>query len=157
MKFDIIKFVVSLFLCLGAGFIGSLAPNKSVNTWYMSINKPVINPPNWIFGPVWTTLFILMGIALYLVWHKGFAYSGVKIAFIVFIVQLILNILWSVFFFGFRSPTLGFIDILILWLAILFTIILFFKVSTTAGYMLIPYIIWVSFASVLNGWIMILN
>lgn len=157
MKFDIIKFAVSLLLCLGAGFIGSFATNKSVGTWYMTINKPVINPPNWIFGPVWTTLFILMGIALYLVWHKGFTYPGVKIAFIVFIVQLILNILWSVFFFGFRSPTLGFINILILWLAILFTIILFFRVSQTAGYMLIPYILWVSFASVLNGWIMFLN
>ncbi|MGQ9664065.1 MAG: TspO/MBR family protein [bacterium] len=157
MKFDIIKFVVSLLLCLGAGFIGSFATNKSVGTWYMTINKPVINPPNWIFGPVWTTLFILMGIAFYLVWHKGFTYPGVKIAIIVFIVQLILNILWSVLFFGLRSPRLGFINILILWLAILFTIILFFRVSQTAGYLLIPYILWVSFASVLNGWIMFLN
>lgn len=157
MKFDIIKFAIALVMCLGAGFIGSFATRQSVATWYMSINKPVINPPNWVFGPVWTTLFILMGIALYLVWHKGFFHPGVKIAFILFVVQLVLNILWSVFFFGLRSPVLGFIDIIILWLAILFTIILFFRVSPTAAYLLIPYILWVSFASVLNGWIMILN
>ncbi len=89
MKFDIIKFVISLVICLGAGFIGSFATRQSVDTWYLSINKPVINPPNWVFGPVWTTLFILMGIALYLVWHKGLSYPGVKIAFIFFVVQLV--------------------------------------------------------------------
>lgn len=157
MKFDIIKFVLSLLFCLGAGFIGSLATNKSVNTWYMTINKPAINPPNWVFGPVWTTLFILMGIALYLVWRKGFAHSGVKIAFTIFIGQLVLNILWSVFFFGLHSPLLGFIDIIILWFAILLTIILFLRVSQPAGFLLIPYILWVSFAAILNGWIMFLN
>lgn len=157
MKFDIIKFVLSLLFCLGAGFIGSLATNKSVNTWYMTINKPAINPPNWVFGPVWTTLFILMGIALYLVWRKGFAHSGVKIAFTIFIGQLVLNILWSVFFFGLHSPLLGFIDIIILWFTILLTIILFLRVSQPAGFLLIPYILWVSFAAILNGWIMFLN
>ncbi|MGB9721627.1 MAG: TspO/MBR family protein [bacterium] len=156
-NFNIIKFVLSIVLTLCAGFIGSLATRQSVSTWFTTINKPPISPPNWLFGPVWTALFILIGIAFYLVWNKGISQEGVKTAIIIFVIQLILNILWSVLFFGLRSPMSAFIEIIVLWIAILLTIIFFFRVSSLAGYLLIPYILWVSFASVLNGWIMILN
>ncbi|MEO0095936.1 MAG: TspO/MBR family protein [candidate division WOR-3 bacterium] len=156
-NFNIVKFIASLILTLGAGFIGSMATRQSVSTWYGTINKPPISPPNWLFGPVWTALFILMGIAFYLVWNKGFSELSVKTAMIIFLIQLALNILWSFLFFGLRSPLYAFIEIIILWIAILLTIIYFFKVSYVAGYLLIPYILWVSFASILNGWIAVLN
>ncbi len=156
-NFNILKFVCSVVLTLGAGFIGSLATRQSVSTWYTTINKPPISPPNWLFGPVWTVLFVLMGIAFYLVWNKGFSEPPVKNAIIIFLIQLVLNIIWSFLFFGLRSPSFAFVEIIILWIAILFTIIYFSKVSSVAGYLLIPYIFWVSFASILNGWITILN
>ncbi len=156
-QFDIIKLVVSLVITLGAGFLGSIATSQSVRTWYLVINKPPITPPSWLFGPVWTALFVLMGIAFYLVWQKGTGIEGVKIAMIIFIIQLVLNILWSFSFFALRSPLLGFVNIIVLWVLILATIILFVKITPVAGYLLIPYILWVSFASVLNGWIMVLN
>ncbi|MEO0165173.1 MAG: TspO/MBR family protein [candidate division WOR-3 bacterium] len=144
-------------MTLGAGFIGSLATRQSVSTWYATINKPPISPPSWLFGPVWTVLFILMGIAFYLVWNKGLSLTPVKTAIIIFLIQLVLNVVWSFLFFGLRSPLYAFIEIIILWIAILLTIIYFFKVSYVAGYLLIPYILWVSFASILNGWIAVLN
>ncbi len=157
MKVDILKLVISLVITLGAGFLGSIATSQSVRTWYLELNKPPITPPSWLFGPVWTALFILMGIAFYLVWQKGAGVEGVKTAMIIFIIQLVLNILWSFSFFALRSPVLGFVNIIILWVLILATIILFVRITPVAGYLLIPYILWVSFASVLNGWIMVLN
>ncbi|MBW2981050.1 tryptophan-rich sensory protein [Candidatus Woesearchaeota archaeon] len=150
-------FLVSIAIPLLAGFIGSISTSGSVSTWYQTINKPSFNPPDWVFGPVWTTLFILMGISLYIIWSKGLKKKGVKKALGIFGVQLALNILWSFLFFGLKSPLYGLIEIVILWAAILYTIILFSRVSRTASYLLIPYILWVSFAAVLNFTIFVLN
>lgn len=152
-----IKLLVSLGVCLGAGFIGSVFTRQSVTTWYQTINKPSFNPPDWIFAPVWTTLFILMGIALFLIWQKGFTEKDNKVALYIFVLQLIFNMMWSLAFFGLRSPFLGVVVIVVLWVLILLTILKFFKISKLAGWLLIPYILWVSFASVLNFSIWQLN
>lgn len=156
-----IKLAISILIPLLAGFTGSFFTTPSIATWYASIQKPSFNPPNWIFGPVWTTLFILMGIALYLIWtngsRKGASIKARKAAYQIFAVQIILNILWSFLFFYFHCPTCAFIEIILLWLAILANIIFFWKISRTAAYLLIPYLLWVSFASVLNFMIMVLN
>jgi tryptophan-rich sensory protein len=153
---DILKLVVSIILCQLAGFLGSLFTTPAIPTWYTTLHKPSFTPPNWIFGPVWISLFVLMGISLFMVWrHQD--HSQFKIAFIFFFVQLILNVLWSAAFFGLKSPLLGLIDIVLLWIAILVTIKTFFKVSKTAGLLLLPYILWVSFAILLNFSLWILN
>lgn len=154
---DIIKLIVSLVVCEGAGGIGAVFTTPAIPNWYAGLRKPTFTPPNSVFGPVWITLYLLMGIAVFLVWKQGLNQSNVRIAFIVFWVQLVLNILWSVVFFGLRSPFGGMIIIIILWLAILATIILFFRVSAVAGGLLIPYIIWVSIAANLNIQIWRLN
>jgi len=154
---NILKLVASIILCQLAGFIGSLATIPSIPTWYESLKKPFFNPPNWIFGPVWAGLYALMGVSLFIAWQRRRDNSQVKIALVFFFLQLILNTLWSVAFFGLRSPLLGLIDIVLLWIAILLTIQKFFKVSRTAGLLLIPYILWVSFAVLLNVSLWILN
>ena len=157
MKFiDIFKLMASLILCQLAGFLGSLFTTPAIPTWYKTLNKPSFTPPNWIFSPVWISLFILMGISLFMVWRRQ-GHPQVKIASIFFFVQLILNILWSVAFFGLRSPLLGFIEIILLWIAILLTIQNFLKVSKMAGLILLPYLLWVSFAALLNLSLWILN
>lgn len=143
---DYLVLLVFLALPQLAGFIGSIFTRMSVSTWYVTLQKPVFSPPNWIFSPVWITLFLLMGIAAFLVWKK----EGIKLALGIFFVQLALNTLWSILFFGLQSPLLAFIEIIVLWFAILATIILFWKVSRTAAYLLLPYVLWVSFAAVLN-------
>jgi len=153
----ILKLIISILICQGAGAIGSLFTSPAISTWYATIQKPSFNPPNWIFAPVWILLFLLMGLSLYLIWSNGFKRKGTKIAISIFFVQLILNILWSILFFGLQSPLFAFIEIIILWFAILLTIISFYKVSKIAAYLLMPYIIWVSFASVLNFSILIIN
>ena len=157
MKIKWFELISAIIICNLAGFIGSFATSSSVSTWYQTLNKPFFNPPNWVFAPVWTTLFILMGIALYLIWIKGFKKKEVKEAVSIFGIQLGFNILWSYLFFGLRNPLLAFIEIMILWLAILFMIIYFYKVNKTAAYMQIPYILWVSFAAMLNLSIVLLN
>lgn len=151
---NITKLIISVAIPLIAGFIGSIFTSNKIPSWYETLNKPAFNPPNWIFGPVWTTLFVLMGIALYLVWTSEQPNNS---ALWFFGIQLGLNVLWSIFFFGTQSPLMAFIDIIILWFAILATIISFYAVSTTASYLLIPYILWVSFATILNWKIMVLN
>ncbi len=153
----ILKYILSVLICLGAGAVGSLFTTPSVKTWYLTINRPSFNPPDWLFGPVWTLLFIMMGTALYLIWREGEKNKKVKCALYVFFAQLILNILWSILFFGFQSPFYAFIEIIILWLFILASIILFYKISKPAGLLLVPYILWVSFASILNFFIWRLN
>lgn len=151
-----IKLIVSLALPQIAGIIGSLFTVKSIPTWYAALNKPSFNPPNWIFGPVWITLYVMMGISFYIIWIKkdvpnsGFLFS-------IFILQLILNALWSIIFFGLKSPGFAFLEIIFLWLAILMCIIFFYKVSKTSSLLLLPYFMWVSFASVLNYSIWRLN
>ncbi|HML06006.1 MAG TPA: TspO/MBR family protein [Methanobacterium sp.] len=156
-KDDIIKLVISILIPLIAGFIGSIATFDGITNFFNVLNKPVWTPPSWAFAPIWTTLFILMGIALFLVWRKGFERRDVKIAMAIFGVQIILNILWSVIFFGLRSITGGLIEIIILWIAILVNIVVFYRISKAAGLLLVPYIIWVTIASYLTYTVYILN
>jgi benzodiazapine receptor len=153
---DILKLIASVILCQLAGFLGALFTTSAIPTWYATLRKPFFTPPNWIFSPVWISLFILMGISLFFVWRKT-DHPKFKIAFIFFFVQLILNVFWSVAFFGLKSPLLGLIDIFLLWIAILLTIQIFLKISKFAGVLLIPYFLWVSFASLLNFSLWILN
>jgi benzodiazapine receptor len=155
---NIAKLIVSLAVPLLIGFLGSLFTTAdSLNNWYANLNKPPFNPPDWIFGPVWTTLYILMGIAAFLVWRKRFGNQLVRLALILFVIQLTLNAVWSALFFGLRSPLFGLIDIVLLLFAIVLTIIYFFKISLWPALLLIPYMCWVSFAAVLNTAIYILN
>lgn len=155
-KINIKKLIVSISIPLLAGFLGSFFTSSAVNDWYLVINKPTWNPPSWVFAPVWTTLFIMMGLALYLVWNSKKSKS-VRSALNIFAVQMVLNILWSVFFFGLGNFWLAFAEIVVLWFMILFTIISFSKINKIAGWLLIPYIAWVSFASYLNFVIASLN
>lgn len=154
---DIIKLLISIAVCQLAGFIGSLFTTPAIPTWYASLNKPSFTPPDWLFSPVWISIYFLMGISLFLVWHIGLKEKKVKIAIAIFAIQLILNSLWSVIFFGSKSILGGFIVIIFLWIAILATIISFFKISKAAGILLMPYILWVSYAAVLNFFLFWLN
>jgi benzodiazapine receptor len=154
---NVLKLLASLAVVLVAGGIGSLATTKASPTWYKGLAKPSFNPPNWLFGPAWNLLYLLMAVAAFLVWRQGFGAPGVKLALAVFLVQLVLNSLWSVFFFGMRSSLAGLADIIVLWLAIVATIILFFRISVPAGVLLLPYVGWVTFAAVLNVAIYRLN
>ncbi len=156
-KEKIIRLVAAILICQMAGFIGAVFTVDSIPTWYATIEKPSFNPPNWIFAPVWTTLYLLMGVALYLIWDKGFRKKEVKTALLVFSIQLILNALWSILFFGLRNPLYGLIEIIVLWITILASIILFYKIDKRAALLLIPYILWVSFAAILNYSIWNLN
>lgn len=156
-KSKAIKLIVSIAVCQAAGLIGSVFTFPAIAGWYSTIQKPSFTPPNWVFAPVWTTLFLLMGVSLYLVWNRGLENKNAKTAVSVFGVQLGLNILWSVLFFGFQNPFLAFVEIIFLWLSILATAILFYRISKPAGYLLIPYLLWVSFAAFLNYSIWVLN
>jgi len=153
---DILKLVASIIICQLAGLLGSLFTTPAIPTWYATLRKPFFTPPNWIFSPVWISLFILMGISLFFVWRRQ-GHPQIKIALIFFLVQLILNVLWSMAFFGLRSPLIGFIDIILLWIAILLTIQNFLRVSKFAGVLLFPYLLWVSFAALLNFSLWVLN
>jgi tryptophan-rich sensory protein len=154
---NILKLVASLGFCFIVAFAGSAVTMPSISAWYSELNKPFFNPPNWIFGPVWTILYILMGIALYLVWNRGLKDKKVGKAVMVFIIQLALNFLWSLFFFGLHLPFIAFLTIIALWIMIFYTIVLFKSRSKTASWLLIPYVVWVSFAMILNLFIVILN
>jgi tryptophan-rich sensory protein len=154
---EIVKLLISILICQLAGFIGSIFTSSSVTTWYRSLAKPSFTPPNWLFSPVWISLFVLMGVSAFMIWSKGLSDGRVRMALSLFAGQLILNILWSVLFFGFRSPLAGLIEILILWLAILLTVISFWRISSLSGLLLVPYLLWVSFAAVLNYSILTLN
>jgi len=147
---ELFKLIISILICHSAGFIGAVFTSSAIPTWYDSLKKPPFSPPNWIFGPVWIILYTLMGISAYLVWRQGINDSQVKTALIIFGVQLFLNALWSPIFFGFRALFAGLIVIIIMWIAILLTILAFLKISTVAAVLLIPYILWVSFATILN-------
>ena len=163
------KLIIAIVVCEAAGVVGAFFTTPSIPTWYATLARPTLNPPAWVFGPVWTTLFALMGIAAFLVWKKGlergdvhpvrlFAVSNrVKIALGIFIGQLVLNTLWSIIFFGLHSPGAALVEIIFLWLAILATIIAFAKISKPTAWLLLPYIVWVSFAGYLNYSIWILN
>ncbi len=150
MNRKILYITISVIICLMVGFLSGFATQSSVDDWYVTLNKPIFNPPNWIFGPVWTILYILMGIAAGLVWSKGWHHSWVKTALYHFGFQLIFNALWSVVFFGFRQPFWAMLVILILLALILLTMKSFHVASKTAAYLLIPYFLWVGFATLLN-------
>lgn len=148
--------LLSVGLCLGAGFIGTIFTTTSIPTWYVILNKPFFSPPNWLFGPVWTLLYIMMGVALYLVISdkkKAVKEKAIQI----FVIQLILNVAWSIIFFGLKNPAVALVDIVALWIGIYFTIKSFYKINRLAGNLLVPYLLWVSFATILNLSIVILN
>jgi len=142
--------IVAVVVCELAGIIGSVFTTPSIPGWYAGIVKPSFNPPNWIFGPVWTVLYAMMGLAAYLVYEKGLKRPEVKRALTVFAAQLVLNTLWSIVFFGAHMILGAAVVIVVLWTLILATILLFHKISKPAASLLIPYILWVSFATVLN-------
>jgi len=144
------KLLVSVTVCLGAASIGALFTSQSVDGWYVMLQKPIFTPPNWLFGPVWTTLYSMMGIAFYLVWHQSFPRKQKTISYILFAVQLLINIGWSAVFFGLHSISGGMFMIIGLWVAIAATIQQFHKISTLAAWLLVPYLLWVSFAGLLN-------
>lgn len=154
---NFLKLLLTITVSLLAGVIGSLFTTPAIQGWYATLIKPEFNPPSWIFAPVWTILYIMMGVAAFLVWKQGRELRNVVLPLGIFTVQLILNALWSIIFFGIRDPKLAFIEILLLWLAILATIITFRKVSRPAGWLLVPYLLWVSFASYLTFTIWMLN
>ena len=154
---DILKVIVSIFICQLAGMIGAVATSASVQTWYVTLNKPFFTPPNFLFAPVWLTLYTLMGLSLFLVWRLGVQDRSTKVALAIFGVQLLLNAFWSIAFFGFRSPLAGLSVILMLWIAIAATIVKFLPLSKPAGLLLVPYILWVSIAAALNLAIVLLN
>lgn len=152
-----LKLLTSILVCEAVGLISTPFTVASVQTWYSILNKPSFSPPNWVFGPVWLILYFMMGVSAYLIWIKGLKNKKVKTALMFFLLQLFLNFLWSILFFGLHSPILGLIDILLLWLLIILTILRFYKISRPSSYLLIPYLLWVSFASILNFSIFILN
>lgn len=154
---NIIKFLASIIICECAGLIGSIFTTGAITTWYVTLQKPAFTPPNWLFAPVWSTLYLLMGIAAFLIWRKGLDSRQIRIALIIFLIQLVLNILWSIVFFGLEAPLYGLIEIVILWIAILITILRFWKISPAAAWLMVPYILWVSVATALNASIWALN
>lgn len=157
-KRSLLTLVFFLLLCLAAGGIGGFATAENVDTWYRTIEKPSWNPPGWLFGPVWTTLYVMMGISGWLVWKNQKSSAAAKRnALALFGVQLILNGLWSFVFFEWHLLAWALIEILILWVAIVATLVAFFRIRKAAGWLLVPYLAWVSFASFLTYTIWMLN
>lgn len=154
---NLVKPIIAILICQAAGLAGSLFTYQSITSWYQYLNKPSFNPPNFIFGPVWTLLYTLMGISLYLIWQKGPKNPKTKFALRLFGLQLFLNFLWTIIFFGLKNPGLAFVEIVFLWLSILLVIQKFWQIKKEAAILLIPYILWVSFAALLNYNIYILN
>lgn len=154
---QIVKIVVCIILCMVLGFASGLSSGSSIQNWYSTLNKPFFNPPNWIFGPVWTVLYIMMGISVGRIWHKLSNSAQSKTPIILFIIQFFLNLLWTFLFFVFQSPLLGLIDIVLLLFLLVLTIISFKKIDKLSAYLLIPYLLWVSFATLLNASILYLN
>lgn len=157
MKTRLIRIGIATFICLLIGFLGSVATQTSIDSWYLTLRKPSFTPPNWLFAPVWTLLYTLMGIASGIVWSKGLYHKWVKVALYHFGFQLILNAAWSIFFFGLQNPFIALLDIIALFILVLFTIKWFKVVNKTAAYLLIPYAIWIAYAAVLNYKIWQLN
>lgn len=154
---DILKLLVAVGVSELAGIVGALFTTPAISVWYKGLIKSGLTPPAWVFGPVWTILFLLMGIAAFFVWRKGMRHKGVQNALILFCIQLVLNTIWSVIFFGFHNPGVAFLELILLWCTILFTMVLFSRVSQLAVWLLLPYILWVTFAGYLNYIIWIYN
>ncbi|WP_194775466.1 TspO/MBR family protein [Pararhodonellum marinum] len=151
----ILKLVISFVIPQLVAVLGALATFSSVETWYPSLNKPFFTPPSWLFGPVWTILYLAMGLAVWLIWNSNHPLK--KSALIAFWIQLALNALWSPAFFGLQSPILGLVIIIPLWIAILICIRLFYPIKRWAAFIMIPYLLWISFALALNAAIWFLN
>ena len=151
------KLIISIFICEATGIISALFANTSMNPWFSTLNKPSWNPPAFLFAPVWTTLYLLMGISLWLIWKSAVPAQQKNKAIILFSLQLFLNFWWSIIFFRFHSPALALVEIIVLLILILLTIISFSKLSKPAAWLLIPYIAWVAFATILNYSIWDLN
>ncbi|MDP3882948.1 MAG: TspO/MBR family protein [Candidatus Staskawiczbacteria bacterium] len=181
MKFNkVLKLLASIIICEMAGVVGTFFTTPEINSWYSTLNKPAFNPPSWVFGPVWTALFVLMGVSLYLVWSKDFSIEN-KIGssqvkswnkwsdkfwngswqkaniILIFGLQLVLNVVWSAIFFGAHNIGAAFFELLMLWVAIVYTIANFYRVSKWSAYLLVPYIVWVTFAGVLNVTLWLIN
>lgn len=154
---DLPKLIISVLGCEAVGLLGTPFTISAIPTWYVTLNKPFFAPPNWLFGPAWTLLYFLMGVAIYLIWRQGVKGKNVKKAVGYFLVQLALNFAWSPIFFGLKSPILGLIVILAMWVMIIMTMRKFYPLSKPAFYLLVPYILWVSFATLLNASIVVLN
>ncbi len=147
----------SILLCELAGIIGSASTITNITSWYSTLSKPFFNPPSWLFGPVWTILYLLMGIALYLVWLEAKKNKRAVYALKIFFIHLVVNSLWSIVFFGLHALLGSVIVILILLVLIIYLISLFGKINKTAALLLVPYLVWVSFATILNFSVWILN
>ncbi|MEI7719564.1 MAG: TspO/MBR family protein [archaeon] len=154
---NLLKLVASIVLVWIVGVSGSLFTASSINSWYSYLVKPSFNPPSWLFGPVWTILYIMIGVSLFLVWTTKANKILKRKAYWIFGIQLVLNAMWSVAFFGAHNPGLAFIVIVLLWISIILNIIEFYKIKKFTGYLLVPYFLWVSFAAVLNLAIYLLN
>lgn len=151
------EIAIAILACEAAGIVGSLFTASAIPTWYTALTRPELSPPNWVFGPVWTTLFALMGVSVWLIWRRGTKNPDVRVALGMFAFQLMVNVLWSLAFFGLHSPGAALAVIFLLWLAIAMTIVLFAKFSKPAAWLLLPYLGWVSFATYLNYAFWILN
>jgi len=151
------RLILCIAICQMAGIIGSVFTASSVSTWYTTIVKPWFTPPGSVISTVWIALFALMGLSLFLVWQKGISEKDSKIAILIFAAQLSVNMLWSYAFFALQSPLAGVVVIVFLWLLILQCIIRFWSIRKEAALLLVPYIIWVSFAAFLNYTIWRLN
>ncbi len=151
------KVLIGIATCLMVGFISGISTPEAVNGWYQNIEKPGFTPPDWVFAPVWSILYTLMGLAAALVWHQGWERSEVSNAILFFLAQLILNALWPVVFFGMRNPTAALVTIVLLIIVLIVTIVRFFRINRTAGVFLLPYLAWVLFACALNIAIVYLN
>lgn len=154
---EIPKLIVSILVVFLAGAVGTVYTLKQITTWYVSLIKPAWTPPNWAFGPIWSTLYVLMGISLFLVWREGLERKDVKIAIIVFAAQLVINVVWSLVFFATHNIIGGLVMVIILWVSILITILVFYRISKPAAIILIPYLIWVTIAGYLNYTVFLLN
>jgi tryptophan-rich sensory protein len=147
-----------IILCFATAAIGSVAVARTVDNWYLTIHRPSWNPPNWLFAPVWTTLYLMMAISAWVVWRHRFAHPAkVWPALALFVIQLLLNTAWSWIFFAWKLPGPALVEIAILWLAIAATIALDWRISRVAALLLVPYLAWVTFASALNAAIWRLN
>lgn len=155
-SYQIIGLLVSIVTCFGAAAIGGLATTQGLDAWYATLAKPTWNPPNWIFAPVWTLLYLMMSVSVWMVWRGG-GFGIAKWAIVCFGIQLALNSFWSVLFFGWQQPGWAALEIIALWIAIAITIWLFRKHSSVAAALLIPYLLWVSFATILNWTIWSMN
>ena len=151
------KLVCSVSLCLMTGFVGSYSTMNSVTTWYADLSRPSFTPPDWTFGVVWPILYVMMGISVFMIWNRGLDKRKVKVALGLFVLQLVLNGLWAPIFFGLHMIALALIEIVLLWIAILLTILVFWRISKAATFFLFPYILWVSFAAILNTALWYLN